>query len=266
MAAGRGSRMQGFDGNKTLLPLVPSDTPQRGSRPILRHNLANLPAGPMGLVVHHQKSAVKAVTCDLKVCYCNQPQLNGTGGALLAARRFLESLDSEYVIITMGDVPFVLRQTYVSLTERLSASQLMVLGFCPPDKKQYGVLEIEGDRVRRITEWKYWKDYPSARQAALAICNAGIYAVRRHDLVSYIPHLARRPRKVIKQINGRPTAVEEFFITDLVEYMVKDGLAVGYALTSNADETMGVDDLASLESAQRIYRQTCRDDRSAHSV
>ena len=37
MAAGRGSRMQGYAGNKTLLPLWPGRTVFEGHHPILLH-------------------------------------------------------------------------------------------------------------------------------------------------------------------------------------------------------------------------------------
>jgi bifunctional UDP-N-acetylglucosamine pyrophosphorylase/glucosamine-1-phosphate N-acetyltransferase len=255
MAAGRGSRMRGFSGNKTLLPLAPNGSPFEGRHPILLHLLASLPAGPKALVVHHGKEAVIAATRHLPLTYCEQPRLNGTGGAILAARGFIEALPCERVIITMGDVPFVRRETYAALVSRLAAHDLVVLGFEPADRKRYGVLEIEDGRVRRITEWKYWKDYAPARQAALTVCNSGIYAITRQALRHYLPILHSRPQIVHKEVDGRMTAIEEFFITDLVEYMVDDGRAVGFLVAPGESETMGIDDGQALERAQEIFRR-----------
>lgn len=253
MAAGRGSRMKGYTGNKTLLPLEPGESKFAGRHPLLLHLMQNLPAGPKALVVNHCKDDVMAATRSLGVSYCEQPQLNGTGGAILAAQDFIVSQACTRFIITMGDVPFVKPETYARLVRALNDYDIVILGFCPDDKKQYGVLEIQSREVRKITEWKYWKDYPPEVQKTLTICNSGIYAVTRDALNTYLPVLASRPQIVHKEVNGQMTAIEEFFITDLIEYMVEDGKTVGYHVADNETETMGVDDADALERAQALY-------------
>jgi bifunctional UDP-N-acetylglucosamine pyrophosphorylase/glucosamine-1-phosphate N-acetyltransferase len=254
MAAGRGSRMTGYDGNKTLLPLLPGNSIFEGDHPILLYLLKNLPVGQKALIVNHCKKDVMAATCNLDIIYCEQPILNGTGGAILAARSFIESLSCSKFIITMGDVPFVQKATYMQLVLQLETLDLVILGFCPDDKKQYGVLETRDGLVRKITEWKYWKDYPEEKQAALTICNSGIYAVRKKALENYLPVMASRPQIVHKEINGKTTPIKEFFITDLIEYMVEDGQSVGYLLAQDESETMGVDDYTALQKAQAIFK------------
>ena len=253
LAAGRGSRMKGFDGNKTLLPLVSGESPFKGSHPILLHILSNLPPGPKALVINYKKEDLIRATRSLEISYYEQPLLNGTGGALIAAREFLEAQDYDRIIITMGDVPFVSSATYLNLTKGLKANNLMVLGFRPSDKKQYGVLETEGVNVRRIIEWEYWKSYTEKREMKLQIFNSGIYAARKDDLIQYLWILQKRPHTVRKERHGKLVEVEEFFITDLVELMQDDGLKVGYALAEQENEVMGVDDLPSLLKAQEIF-------------
>jgi bifunctional UDP-N-acetylglucosamine pyrophosphorylase / glucosamine-1-phosphate N-acetyltransferase len=253
LAAGRGSRMKGYTGNKTLLPLEPGESVFTGRRPIITYLMDHLPPGPKALVVNHGKAQVTAATGGTGAQYCEQPVLNGTGGALLAAGDFIASQPAAHIIITMGDVPFVRRSTYETLVTGLADHDLMILGFAPADKKQYGVLEIEAGKVRKITEWKYWKDYPAVRRSALTICNSGIYAARKSALVHYLPILASRPQIVHKEVEGKMTAVEEFFFTDLVEYMVLDGNPVGFHVVADESETMGIDDVAALEKAQAIY-------------
>ncbi len=254
MAAGRGSRMTGYEGNKTLLPLLPGSSIFEGSYPILLYLFKNLPVGQKALIVNHCKKDVIAATRHLDITYCEQPVLNGTGGAILTARSFIESLACSKFIITMGDVPFVQKATYMQLILHLETFDLVILGFCPADKKQYGVLETQGDLVRKITEWKYWKDYPEEKQAALTICNSGIYAVKKKALEKYLPVMASRPQIVHKEINGKTTPIEEFFITDLIEYMVEDGQSVGYLLAQDESETMGIDDHTALQKAQAIFK------------
>lgn len=254
MAAGRGSRMKGYAGNKTLLPLVPGVSIYEGQNPLLTHIVNNLQAGPKAIIVHHCKEDVIKTTRSLSVTYCEQPQLNGTGGAILAAQDFIEAQSCDRFIITMGDVPFVRKETYTGLVNSLEDNDIVILGFRPADKKQYGMLEIEADKVAKITEWKFWKDYAPEIQAALTVCNSGIYAVKKAALIDYLPILASRPQVVQKEVNGEMVDIEEFFITDLIEYMVADGKSVGYHVAEDEIETMGIDDGDALQKAQSIYR------------
>lgn len=253
MAAGKGSRMKDYEGNKTLLPLIPGSSPYKGNRPILLHILENLPPGPKALVVNHRKEEVIQATRHLDLTYCEQPRLNGTGGALLASRSFIESGAFNRLIITMGDVPFVQSATYLHLIEALQENPLVVLGFRPENRKQYGVLEIDGARVTRIIEWKYWHTLSRERQSGLDVCNSGIYAGRKDELVHYLDRLEKRPHKVVKDRNGRMVEIEEFFITDLVELMCSDGLTVGYVIAGDESEVMGLDDLQALQKAQEHF-------------
>ncbi len=246
--------MKEFDGNKTLLPLISGKSHYEGSHPILLEVLSNLPCERKAVVVNHKKEEIIKATLGIGITHIEQPGLNGTGGALLAARPFLEAEDGGQLIITMGDVPFVKKSTYLSLVENLNDRSLVVLGFSPESKKQYGVLEIEGDKVKRIIEWKYWRTFSEEKQKTLQICNSGIYAARNEDLLNYLLVLGSRPHLVHKEIDGKIKEVEEFFITDLVEYMHDDGLPVGYVIAEDEEEVMGIDDLHALIRAQEIYR------------
>jgi bifunctional UDP-N-acetylglucosamine pyrophosphorylase/glucosamine-1-phosphate N-acetyltransferase len=255
MAAGRGSRMKGFEGNKTLLPLVPAGTPFQGSHPILLHIIRSLPPGPKALVVNHKKEEVMETTRSFALSYCEQPVLNGTGGALLAAGEFIHAADCESLIITMGDVPFVREITYRRLVQSLRAQPFTVLGFQPSDKRQYGVLDMDDTGVKRIVEWEYWSTYPEETQDRMKICNSGIYAARRKDLIPYLSVLGSRPHRVSKERKGSMVQVEEYFITDLVELLDRDGKRVGCIVTEDEEEVMGVDDLSALQRAQVKFKQ-----------
>jgi len=258
LAAGKGSRMTGYDGCKALLPLIPGKNRFEGRRPMLLHILESLPSGPAALVVHHRKNDVIKLTSGLSLTYCEQPVLNGTGGALLAARSFLEQNAGAGIVITMGDVPLVTGDTYARLIQALENVHMAVLAFIPADKKRYGRLEVEGQRLKRIIEWEYWHRYSEAEKANLPLCNSGIYAVRGSTLVDYLPVLESRPHKVVKRRGEVDAVVEEFFITDLVEYLNDDGLRVGYLHAAEEQEVIGVDDPAALEKVQRLYAERSR--------
>ncbi len=251
-AAGKGSRMTGYGGNKTLLPLLAGDSLFEGSRPLIGEVLDNLPPGPKGIVVNHCADEVRKATEGPGISFILQPETNGTGGALLAARDFIRSIDTDRVIITMGDVPLILASTYRKLLEMLGAFDLALLAFKPEDRAQYGMLEMEGERVARIVEWKYWSKFPPEKQEKLTYCNAGVYAAGREVLLRYLERLALRPHEVRKERGGQMVTIREYFLTDLVEMMHADGLSTGMALASE-EEVRGVDTPESLKEVQKAY-------------
>ncbi len=253
LAAGRGSRMVGYEGNKTLLPLKPGASLYEGERSLLLEVLGNLPQGPKGIVVHHRADEVQRATEHLPdISYLYQPVTNGTGGALLASRPFLEAAAQDHVIITMGDVPLIRAGTYEKLVGQLSRHALSLLVFTPRDRGQYGMLEMDGDRPLRIVEWKYWKDWPPERQERLKSSNAGVYAVRRKILLPYLDRLAAQPHLVRKQRGEEWVTIEEYFLTDLVEWMSEDHLSIG-VVPAAEEEVMGVDSPEALQLAQKLY-------------
>ncbi len=247
--------MVGYKGNKTLLPLIPEDSPYRGSKPILSHILQELPEGNKAIVVNHKKEAIIYATRGLGLTYIEQPELNGTGGALIAALPFLKRSDAASLIITMGDVPLVRRTSYLKMLEKLEDNSLVILGFKPVSRKKYGLLQLNEDRVSGIIEWEYWRRWPERQLEEFPVCNSGIYAARREDLMHYISVLSSNPHIVHKQLQGKTTEIKEYFITDLVGYMHRDNLPVVCVL-GEEEEVMGVDDREALLQVQKIFK--CR--------
>ena len=113
---------------------------------------------------------------------------------------------------------------------------------------------MDGERVLRIVEWKYWHTYTPADQAKLRFCNAGVYAARRGLLLEYLDRLSRQPHHVRKQRGDEWVTIEEYFLTDLVELMSRDGLPVGWALAEE-EEVTGVDTPEALQAVQMRYRE-----------
>ena len=258
LAAGRGSRMIGYEGNKTLLPLIAAESPYQGTQSILSHILKELPPGRKAVVVNHRKEDIVNATLGAGLVYIEQPELNGTGGALIAAQPFLVQSVDEYVVITMGDVPLVKSTTYEKMLEKLENNSLVVLGFKPASRKKYGLLRFEKNRIAGIVEWEYWRHYPEEEIEKLPICNSGIYAAKKQDLIHYISVLSSKPHIVHKEISGKIRRINEYFITDLIAYMHKDNLPVACVL-ADEEEVMGVDDLQALLQVQEIFKNQAGD-------
>ncbi|MCE5335186.1 MAG: NTP transferase domain-containing protein [Desulfobacteraceae bacterium] len=251
-AAGKGSRMTGYAGNKTLLPLLPDRSVFEGSRPLLQEVIENLPPGPKCIVVNHCAGEVESAFRQTGAVFVLQKETNGTGGALLAARDFLTGTDADSVIITMGDVPLIRPETYRGLLGMLDRCDMAILGFEPANRAQYGMLHMDGERVAGIVEWKYWKEYKGKELERLRYCNAGVYAAKRGILLKYLLRLGERPHKVVKSRNGEMVTISEYFLTDLAEMMHEDGLFVGMAPASESEVT-GVDTPENLAAVQKIY-------------
>ncbi|RMD57718.1 MAG: MobA-like NTP transferase domain containing protein, partial [Nitrospirae bacterium] len=113
--------MKGYDGNKTLLPLIPKKGIFEGERPMLIEVLEKLPLGDKAIVVNYKKEDVISATKDMNVVYCYQKVRNGTGGALIAAEDFIKHTLHDAVIVTMGDVPLIRSSTYERLLYSLSS-------------------------------------------------------------------------------------------------------------------------------------------------
>jgi dTDP-glucose pyrophosphorylase len=83
-AAGKGSRVKGYEGNKTLLPLVPEgEDVYKGDKPILLSIIEKLPEGPKAIVVNHKKEDVIRATSACNAKYYEQPELNALGAHCL---------------------------------------------------------------------------------------------------------------------------------------------------------------------------------------
>jgi bifunctional N-acetylglucosamine-1-phosphate-uridyltransferase/glucosamine-1-phosphate-acetyltransferase GlmU-like protein len=152
----------------------------------------------------------------------------------------------------MGDVPLIRPATYYRLLDLLGRFELTLLAFECKDKGQYGMIEMEGQQVTRIVEWKYWKDFPLERQSRLRYCNAGVYAAGKATLLRYLDQMEKKPHDVRKQQNGQWFTIEEYFLTDLAEMMNEDGLPVGMTPVPE-EEVVGVDTPESLETVQKLY-------------
>lgn len=263
LAAGRGTRMVGYGGCKALLPLLPSERSiYEGERPFILEILEQLPPGPKAVVIHHDGEKLRAtlnhyLPQDSMPVLVWQPDLNGTGGAVLAATPFLQSIKSHLCLITMADVPLISRRTYENLVSKVFESPGMagaVLTFRPYDRAQYGCLIIKGEKVIEIVEWKYWKDFDEEERHALELCNAGVYVFRRDLLLEYLTELAQKPHVVQKTIDGKLVNFEEFFLPDLIAIMARNGLDITF-LEADENEVLGVDTPQQLEKAQEIYRK-----------
>ena len=232
LAAGKGTRM------KSDLPKVLHAV---AGRPLLQHvvDLArDLHPARVVVVVGHQAERVRRAMAhepDLRFAL-QEPQL-GTGHAVACALPELEDFAGPVVILS-GDVPGLRTTTLRNLLQShlQHGDALTVLGMELDDPGAYGRLITDaGGRLLRIVEYRD----AGAEERAVRLVNAGVYVAQAGALRDYLPQLSNQNNQ------------QEYYLTDLVQFMAQDGLRVGYALCPDPREVAGVNspqELAQVEA------------------
>jgi UDP-N-acetylglucosamine diphosphorylase/glucosamine-1-phosphate N-acetyltransferase len=193
------------------------------------------------LVVGHQAEKVMAVVSQKEVVsYALQEKQLGTGHAALSALPFLPD-DCEEVIILCGDVPLLTPETVRQLLSDHSRSDrdLTLLAVDVENPTGYGrILFDENRNLLKIVE----EADATGEQKKIKTINSGIYCVKRNFLCDAL--------KKIKTDNAQG----ELYLTDIIEIGYKERKAIGVMISSNAEETIGVNSREDLYRAEKVMR------------
>jgi len=171
-----------------------------------------------------------------------QPEPDGTGGAVRAALRLIE--DAETVLVLSGDVPLISAGTISALLEAHaeSGAAATMLSIELDEPGSYGrvVRDAQGG-VERVVEAKAAGD-ATAEQLAIREINAGTYVFEAGPLAEALAGLPN------------DNAQGEYYLPDVLPALRAAGHAVGAHLTDDLAVTMGVNnrvDLAAVEAEAR---------------
>jgi bifunctional UDP-N-acetylglucosamine pyrophosphorylase/glucosamine-1-phosphate N-acetyltransferase len=232
LAAGLGKRMK-----SDLIKVLH----RAAGRPIVDYVLdlaASLTTTPPVMIIGHQRDAVRE-SCGERARYVVQEEQLGTGHAILQAASLLDddSLKGKQVVILSGDVPLTRPESLRRMIDahQSSGSALTLLSMPLEDPALYGRIVRDADgRFVRIVEAKD----ASAEELEINEVNAGIYIVAGE-------HLFRLLRQV-----GSSNAQKEYYLTDIIEMLGKEGHAVAAHVLADPVEALGVNsrqDLAVVE-------------------
>ncbi|MDV3050202.1 MAG: bifunctional UDP-N-acetylglucosamine diphosphorylase/glucosamine-1-phosphate N-acetyltransferase GlmU [Planktomarina sp.] len=239
LAAGKGTRMQS-DLPKVLHKIA--------GAPLITHVVnAALSLNPERIIVVTGHGTQAVETCikqykEEKIQIVVQSKQLGTGHAVQQAQQALEDFNGN-VIIMYGDTPLLKPQTLSNLKLNLNKSDLSLLGFTTENPGKYGRLIAEGDKLKRIVEFKD----ASKSEKAIQLCNSGVMAISKVELF-----------KLLSKINNQ-NASGEFYLTDVVEHAVRDGKSCK-VIRCAEEETMGVNTRAELAKAELEYQKFRRED------
>lgn len=241
LAAGQGTRM--VSKKQKILHAV-------GGKPMVQHVFDTAVAisdTPPVLVVGPGETGVQELF-GKRARYVVQPQQLGTGHATLMAQKLLQGQTSQ-VLVTYGDMPLLQAETLAKLaqTQAETAAAIALLSVWGDPASSFGrVVRDENGRVREIVEVAQAKRQPNAADLlAIREQNAGVYCFDAGWLWANIGHLP------LRQARGGP----EYYLTDMVELAVQQGLLVTGIITEDADECLGAGTRAELVAVEKAFRR-----------
>jgi bifunctional UDP-N-acetylglucosamine pyrophosphorylase / glucosamine-1-phosphate N-acetyltransferase len=237
LAAGMGTRMKSS---------VPKVLHKVAGHSLLGHVLRAAKALQVSkvVVVHgpNHDDIKKAASKFIPDCqFAEQTERKGTGHAVMMAEDTLRGFVGT-VLVLCGDVPLIQTEALQNLLTTLDSDHpLAVLGFNATNPFGYGRLLTQNNTVSAIREHKD----ASEHERSITLCNSGIFAIEANYLWPTLQKLT-------------PANVQgEFYLTDVVELMVKAGHTCALAICDEAD-LAGVNDRVQLALIEAEFQRRLR--------
>src|SRR5262250_3393612 len=245
LAAGKGTRL------KSSLAKVLHNT---GGRSLIESVVRTcLPLGAKKIVaiVGHQADQVAAAVEPLGVESVLQQPQNGTGHAVLVAKRAIGN--AKIVVVLPGDAPLVRTETLKSLiaTHRSGNAAATILSAVVSDPSGYGrILRKSENSVAAIVE----DSQLTTDQREINEINSSIYCFSADKLW---PALAQ-----VKPENKH----REIYLTDAIALLASKGETVLPQVAPDPREVLGCNTRADLAEVDRIFREWKRNSMMAAGV
>ena len=234
MAAGKGKRMES-ELPKVLHLLV--------GRPFIDYVLdaaSVLCADTTVVVIGHKREQVRDHLDGRGVQFVVQDPPLGTGHAVLQAEPILAGFTDDIVVLS-GDVPLIQRTTLARLVEihQQRRNTATVLTTIVENPTGYGrIVRDEKGVFAAIVEERE----ASAEVRQVREINSGIYVFDSTELFDYIKQIRPDNRK------------GEYYLTDLIEIMIKAGKRVEAHPVAAFWEVRGINTKLELREAEREYQ------------
>jgi bifunctional UDP-N-acetylglucosamine pyrophosphorylase/glucosamine-1-phosphate N-acetyltransferase len=172
------------------------------------------------------------------VRYAVQEKQLGSGHAVMAAREYLTG--DGYAVVVAGDMPLIRAETLAGIARRAMDKKLgaCLLTAMVDDPTGYGRVLREGAGVRIVEHRDATED-----ERAVGEVNLSVYCF-------YIPALLKALDN-LKPDNDQG----EYYITDCVHDIVKQGYGAEAVVCDDPDEYIGVNDRVQLAEAVRLLRR-----------
>ncbi len=233
LAAGVGKRM------KSNTPKILHEICGKSMIDYILQNASALSNHKPVIVVGHEKELVMK-RLEGKATFVVQTEQLGTGHAVMTARKHIEDKKG-YVLIMAGDMPLIKQETLLELYDKIKneGSQACVLSAYAQNPFGYGRLIIKGGNVTKIVEEKD----ATEQERKIKEINTAVYCFSIDALIKALDRLENK------------NAQGEYYLTDCIELIQKDGGKISYHRASDAQDGLGVNDREQLAYANTIMQK-----------
>jgi len=230
LAAGKGTRM--YSNKPKVLHVV-------AGKPILGHVIdcaKQLQPQKIIVVYGFGGEIVRQSFVNENITWVNQAEQLGTGHAVQQAAPYLD--DDGETLILLGDVPLVDADDCKSLSGKANG-KLAILSFNKPDPTGYGrIVRAPSGNVIAIVEHKD----ATEQQRTIKEVNTGIMSMPNNKLKNWLSRLSNN------------NAQKEYYLTDIIEFAVKDGVDVVADIASDEWTVTGINSKTDLAQIERVYQ------------
>ena len=239
MAAGKGKRM------KSNLPKVLHNL---AGKPILNYvfdTVDQLEAKRKILIVGYKSDHIRELIGD-KIEYIEQKEQLGTAHAVLQTKKLLSDFKGD-VLILSGDVPFLTVKILKKLLKyhQFNNFYCTLVSTILKTPKGYGrIIRGKKGEIKGIIE----EVDLSADKKKITEVNSGIYCFNKDKLFQALEKITPDNKQ------------GEYYLTDSVEILLKEGLTVGNIIVKDYSEVLGINSRLDLtDASQKIYQKTLQD-------
>lgn len=237
LAAGRGTRM------KSKTPKVLHEVL---GKPIIEYVIDAVSGAGIDRVVMVTGFGAKLLADavpDVKVVV--QKKLLGSGDAVKTSRKLLGSYNGDILVIC-GDTPLVRAGSIRALVEKhkSSSASVTIMTAHVSDPTNYGrIVRDDAGRVTRIVEELEAPLY----EKVISEVNVGTYCFKASDLF-----------RALAEVTS-DNAKKEFYITDAIGILHREGRPIESVVLEDPDEMIGVNTRIDLAEANRIMKRRIMD-------
>ena len=222
---------------KVLQPLA--------GRPLLQHVIRcsrEVGASDVCIVFGHGGDEVRSLIRDEDIRWALQADQLGTGHAVLQAMP--ETPDDNRVLVLYGDVPLLRAQTLQKIFDGCGDDEVGVLTIEMDNPFGYGrIIRDNGNVIKSIEE----RDATDAEKLITEV-NTGVMCAPANKLKNWLEKL------------GNDNSQGEYYLTDVLEAAVGDGVVVRGIKADNQAEIMGINDKKQLAEAERALQSRLVDE------
>ncbi len=232
LGAGRGTRMKSSLA-KVLHPLL--------DKPLLAYVLdmvRSLHPDRLMVVVGFQADHVRQSFPEEDLEYVLQEEQLGTGHAVQQTEKALANFEGDLIVLC-GDMPFMKATSLQAVLKKHAetSAACTMLTLKNSDIKDFGrIVRDQSDKVHRIVE----AGDATEDEKKVDELNTGVYCFNKNLLF-----------KALSILDNNKNSQGEFYLTDIIEYLVTQGHLVEAVQTTDAMEFLGINTPQDLEKGEQ---------------